>query len=168
MKICLKDKMWSPYIAGIIIGLLQIPAYFFIKTALGVSSSYVTVIATIMSWIYPAIDKIDYAAKHMTGMKNWWQVALVVGIALGAYLSSYIAKTRKVGFAKVAGESRRKRYVFCFLGGIILIFGARLADGCATGHGISGVAHLSVGSILTIFCMLGAGIGFAKLFNFKR
>ena len=39
----LTKKAWSPYLAGIVIGLLQIPAFLLIETALGASSSYVTV-----------------------------------------------------------------------------------------------------------------------------
>ena len=34
-------KAWSPYAAGIVIGLLQITAFLIIETALGASSSYV-------------------------------------------------------------------------------------------------------------------------------
>lgn len=37
----LTSKAWSPYVAGIVIGLLQIPAFLLIETALGASSSYV-------------------------------------------------------------------------------------------------------------------------------
>jgi hypothetical protein len=37
----LTKKAWSPYAAGIVIGLLQIPAFLIIETALGASSSYV-------------------------------------------------------------------------------------------------------------------------------
>ena len=33
------DKAWSPYVAGVLIGLLQIPAFLMIETALGASSS---------------------------------------------------------------------------------------------------------------------------------
>ena len=36
----LTSKAWSPYVAGIVIGLLQIPAFLLIETALGASSSY--------------------------------------------------------------------------------------------------------------------------------
>ena len=39
----LTDRAWSPYVAGIVIGLLQVPAFLIIETALGASSSYVTV-----------------------------------------------------------------------------------------------------------------------------
>ena len=35
----LRDKSWSPYAAGVLIGLLQIPAFLLIETALGTSSS---------------------------------------------------------------------------------------------------------------------------------
>lgn len=37
------DKAWSPYIAGAIIDLLQIPTFLLMDTALGASSSYITV-----------------------------------------------------------------------------------------------------------------------------
>ena len=37
------DRAWSPYAAGILIGLLQIPAFLVVETALGASSSYITV-----------------------------------------------------------------------------------------------------------------------------
>src|SRR5574338_1532358 len=84
----LTRKAWSPYFAGIVIGLLQIPAFLLIETALGTSSSYVTVGGTIASWIDPSILKIDYVARHVAATgKNWWQVALVIGIAIGAFLS---------------------------------------------------------------------------------
>ena len=33
------EKAWSPYVAGVVIGLLQIPAFLLIETALGASSA---------------------------------------------------------------------------------------------------------------------------------
>ena len=59
----LTQKAWSPYLAGVVIGLLQIPAFLIIETALGASSSYVTVGALFTSWIDPSILNIDYAAQ---------------------------------------------------------------------------------------------------------
>jgi hypothetical protein len=38
----LKRKAWSPWMAGIVVGLLQIPALLIISSPLGVSSSYVS------------------------------------------------------------------------------------------------------------------------------
>ena len=77
----LTKQAWSPYLAGVVIGLLQIPAFLLIETALGASSSYVTVGGMIASWIDPSILKIDYIARHIAATgKNWWQVALVIGV----------------------------------------------------------------------------------------
>jgi hypothetical protein len=63
--VSLHDKAWSPYAAGILIGLLQIPAFLLVEAALGTSSSYVTVAAYIASLADNSIDKMDYLAKHM-------------------------------------------------------------------------------------------------------
>jgi hypothetical protein len=83
----LRHKVWSPYVAGVLIGLLQIPAFLVIETALGTSSSYVTIAAHIAALFDASTTKLDYLARHMYGAKNLWQVAMVIGIALGAFLS---------------------------------------------------------------------------------
>ena len=84
----LTDKAWSPYVAGALIGLLQIPAFIFLGTALGASSSYVTLSASLAEFFDAGIRALRYAAGHLDGAKNWWQVALVFGIALGAFASA--------------------------------------------------------------------------------
>ena len=57
-KISFKDRAWSPYVVGILIGLLQIPAFLLIGTALGASSSFVTAAANISTVISPAVEEI--------------------------------------------------------------------------------------------------------------
>ena len=92
----LHKQAWSPYLAGIVIGLLQIPAFLIIETALGASSSYVTVGGLIASWIDPSVLKIGYVANHVAATaKNWWQVALVAGIAIGAFVSMKMSGARR-------------------------------------------------------------------------
>ena len=76
------DKAWSPYAAGILIGLLQIPAFLIIETALGASSSYVTVGAALTGLIDSSLLKIEYAAKHVAANarisgKLHWSPALL-------------------------------------------------------------------------------------------
>ena len=44
------------------------------------------------------------------------------------------------------------------LGGFASIFGARMAGGCTSGHGISGMSTLSVSSFVTMAAMFGGGI----------
>jgi uncharacterized protein len=41
-----------------------------------------------------------------------------------------------------------KRYGASFAGGVLLLFGARLAGGCTSGHMISGISQLAVSSLI--------------------
>lgn len=163
------DKAWSPYAAGILIGLLQIPAFLIIETALGASSSYVTVGAAITGLFDPSLLKIDYAAKHIVAnAKNLWQVALVAGIALGAFASMKLSGAARAPvspiWAKALGSpSHGLRYAVAFGAGFLMLFGARIADGCTSGHGLSGMAQLSVGSTVAVAAMFAGGIATALL-----
>jgi uncharacterized membrane protein YedE/YeeE len=163
----LTSKAWSPYAAGIIIGLLQIPAFLLIETALGTSSSYVTVGGLVASWVDPSIVNIDYVAKHLalTG-KNWWQVALVTGIAIGAFVSMKLSGALRepispIWMRALGSGSPRRRYAVAFAAGFIMLFGARLADGCTSGHGLSGTAQLAVGSLVAVAAMFAGGMATA-------
>lgn len=164
-----RDKAWSPYVAGVAIGLLQIPAFLIIETALGASSSYVTVGGLVASVVDPSIKSIDYVAKHIAlTPKNWWQVALVVGIAIGAFISMRLsgASRRQVSpiWSRALGsDSPGRRYAIAFLAGFVMLFGARLADGCTSGHGLSGTAQLAVSSMIAVAAMFAGGIAAAVL-----
>lgn len=48
-------------------------------------------------------------------------------------------------------------------GGFTMTFKARMAGGCTSGHGISGMSLLSVSSIVTVASMFSGGIGLAML-----
>jgi uncharacterized membrane protein YedE/YeeE len=159
----LTGRAWSPYLAGALIGLLQAPAFILLGTALGASSSYVTVSAALASFVDPAITGIDYAAKHLAGAKNWWQVALVIGIGLGALLSSRLSGTRRSSpspvWARALGTTRTlPRSAMAFVGGFLMLAGARIADGCTSGHGISGMAQLAIGSTIAVAAMFAGGM----------
>ena len=163
------DKAWSPYAAGILIGLLQIPAFLIIETALGASSSYVTVGAAIAGLIDPSLLNIEYAAKHIAAnAKNYWQVALVAGIALGAFASMKLSGAAREPISPIwtkalGSSSAGYRYAVAFVAGFLMLFGARIADGCTSGHGLSGMAQLSVGSTIAVACMFAGGIATASL-----
>lgn len=163
----LRNKAWSPYAAGVVIGLLQIPAFLLIDTALGTSSSYVTIGGLAASIIDPAAGDIDYVAKHIAATgKNWWQVALVVGIALGAFVSSRLSKSARAAVSPVwtralGTSSPGARYVVAFLAGFVMLLGARIADGCTSGHGLSGVAQVAVSSVIAVTAMFAGGIAAA-------
>ena len=164
----LNKNAWSPYAAGILIGLLQIPAFLLLETALGTSSSYVTIAAHLAALVDGGVAKMDYLAKHMYGAKNLWQLAMVVGIVLGAFLSMKASGVHRAAISPVWQRavgvgSVGARAPMAFVGGFIMVLGARIADGCTTGHGISGIAQLAVGSSIAVAAMFMGGIVVALL-----
>lgn len=93
---------------------------------------------------------------------------LVAGVFIGAYLSSKFSGDRGSPASGVPalwqrrfGPSRAKRYAGAFFGGALLMFGARLAQGCTSGHGISGALQLAVSSWLFVAMFVVSGIAAA-------
>ncbi|MDJ0389510.1 YeeE/YedE thiosulfate transporter family protein [Roseomonas sp. E05] len=165
----LANKAWSPYLAGGLIGLLQIPAFLLLGTALGTSSSYVSVAASLAAFADPGLRGLRYAAAHIEGAKAWWQVALVAGIAVGALISATLSGMRRHGIAPVWHRAARLgaagRFGMAFAGGFVMLLGARIADGCTSGHGLSGLAQLAIGSMIAVAAMFAGGIATAMLFR---
>ena len=164
----LTEKAWSPYVAGAIIGLLQIPTFLLMDTALGASSSFVTVGAHMASLFDARVTDVKYFASHMWGAKNWWQVAVVAGIALGAFISMKLSGARRqmispVWKRAIGIKSLGGRAPLAFAAGFIMLFGARIAGGCTSGHGISGIAQLSAGSTIAVAAMFAGGMAVAAL-----
>jgi uncharacterized membrane protein YedE/YeeE len=158
----LTSRVWSPYAAGILIGLLQIPAFLLMNTALGASSSFVTVAASIAALFDPAVTAIPYFKAHVSTAKDWWQVALVIGVAGGAFLSARTSGTVRPAMSemwgRVMGLNFPTRLVVAFAGGFILLLGARIANGCTSGHGLSGLSQLAVSSMIAMAAMFASGI----------
>jgi hypothetical protein len=80
-----------------------------------------------------------------------WQMMLVVGLPVGALISILLSKSFRAESVPSLwnwrfGASRPLRYAAAFAGGAIMLFGARLAGGCTSGHGISGGLQFGVGS----------------------
>jgi uncharacterized membrane protein YedE/YeeE len=159
----LTQSHWSPYVGGIVIGLLQIPAFILVDTALGASSSFVTAAAWIASAFDAGAADNAYFAKYMASGKYVWQSALVIGIALGAFLSARMGGVVRPAIATVWREltgitSAPARFAMAFSGGFVLLLGARIAGGCTSGHGVSGMAQLAVGSTIAVVAMFAGGI----------
>lgn len=163
----LRRKAWSPYAAGLLIALLQIPAFLIIGSALGASSSFVKVAGHAGEVFDPLIGEIAYFDKYMFSSKYYWQLTMVIGIALGALLSARFAGITRTGVSPIWKQAMKnfsvaRRRLMAFAGGFVLLFGARLAGGCTSGHGISGISQLAVGSIITVIFMFAGGIVAAR------
>lgn len=55
-----------------------------------------------------------------------------------------------------------------FVGGILLFLGARIAGGCTTGHGLSGLSLLSILSLITIGSTYSFALITANYLNWRK
>ena len=159
-------KHWSPYFSGLVIGLLQIPALVFVHTALGTSSAYVRLTAHINHAFHLSVKQLPYLEKYATDDKILWQLSLVIGMILGGFISAKLSKQKRPAVSRVWQEmglkSKISRFLLAFIGGMILLLGARLAGGCTSGHGLSGSAQFAISSWVTVCFMFLGGIIAAK------
>jgi uncharacterized membrane protein YedE/YeeE len=93
---------------------------------------------------------------------------MVAGIAIGAFVSMKMSGARRQPISPIwagalGSPSPALRYAVAFGAGFLMLIGARIADGCTSGHGLSGLAQLSVGSTIAVAAMFAGGIVTAML-----
>ena len=131
---------------------------------IGVSGTYPRFIGSIARRITPGYAAANPYLVKM-GSLITTETMLVVGLLIGGFLAAAIGRTRAPATEMVhANETTTaRRYRDAFLGGLLLIFGARLAGGCTSGHIISGITQLAVSSIIFAAGVFASGILTAKL-----
>lgn len=82
-----------------------------------------------------------------------WELIFLLGAMLSGLVGSLLRKDFKIqlihsGWSKTEGNSSAKRIIWAFVGGFILLFGARMAGGCTSGHIISGGMQVAASSLL--------------------
>lgn len=129
-----RDGGWSPYLAGALSGLVGIFSVWFAGKYFGASTSFVRTAGMIEQLFGPErVAKLDYFIK--TVPKIDWQWMFVVGILLGALIAALSSGSFKLQAvpdmwaARFGEKSTAKRAAAAFAGGVIAMFGARLADG---------------------------------------
>lgn len=167
---------WNPYFAGALTGLLaalSIAATTLILGKgeyLGASTTFVRAAGFIESFVIPEHAAANaYFEKEK--IKVDWQFMLVAGIFFGALLSSFTDKSFKWEsvppvWLERFGPGTLRRAAAAFAGGTAAMFGARMAGGCPSGHGLSGLMQLSVSGFAALFFFFGTGI-LAAYFLYK-
>ncbi|TVQ38518.1 MAG: hypothetical protein EA384_09090, partial [Spirochaetaceae bacterium] len=61
------------------------------------------------------------------------------------------------------GNRLRTRIVYSLAGGALAMVGARLAGGCPSGHGVSGMSQLGVSSLIALAMFFLGGIVTARV-----
>ncbi len=159
---------WSPYLVGALIGVLTMLTFYFSNKPLGASTAYARIAGMVGRSIAPKhTDKLPYYEKKTPKVE--WGVMLLIGIVAGAFLAAWQggeltgAWVPPMWTAQFGESADAWRIAAAVVGGVIMAFGARLAGGCTSGHGISGTLQLSVGSWIAVFCFFIGGFVTAHL-----
>lgn len=163
---------WDWKVSGLLLGLVFIITVAVIKP-IGVSTQFV-ILDGIM-WNAASTDLIvkDESAKKGYASTNAYLnksggkyaksvkepvnysfifvIAMIIGGTL-AYFSSRKSSNDSTQLPKSwtdnYGHTSSKRYLAAFLGGVLVLFGARLAGGCSSGHMMSGMMQTSISGYL--------------------
>lgn len=165
-------KSWRPYIAGALVGCLATASVLVSKNLLGspkylgASTTFVRSAGMIEKTVASGhVERNVYYQSNQPRVD--WQFMVVAGILIGSLASSIVGKSFKMErvppiWSSRFGEKVSVRAVGAFLGGIVAMFGARLADGCPSGHGLSGLMQISVSGFVSMAGFFGAGVLVAR------
>lgn len=94
--------------------------------------------------------------------------ALISGLVLSLFRKDFKIQVVHENWKKYRGTSSTARIVWAFAGGFILIFGARMAGGCTSGHVISGGMQLAASSMIFAFFTFAGLLTTGYLFYRKK
>jgi uncharacterized protein len=133
--------------------------------------SAVVFLTVVTNRVIGASGAYPYVADLLTGntgneyfskikSSGQWEVLFLTGAFISGVVISLLRKEFRLtiihsNWARYKGNSVSKRLVWAFIGGFILIFGARMAGGCTSGHVISGGMQLAVSSLVFSMFVFG-------------
>ncbi|MDZ7672483.1 MAG: YeeE/YedE thiosulfate transporter family protein [Halanaerobiales bacterium] len=158
---------WSPYLVGILIGVLSWLSFLISKRPIGVSTAFVRLSGMIEKiFVDKEAEKKEYYKKYEPIVD--WEVMLVIGVIVGSFVSALLSGNFEIKIVPDLwlvnfGNTPIFRLIIALIGGIFVGFGARMAGGCTSGHGISGTMQLAVTSWIALFSFFIGGIISAQL-----
>jgi len=160
------EPAWSPYLVGAAIGVLSMLTFYFSDKPIGVSTAYARVAGMLGKLLAPRhTESLEYFKETRPVVE--WEVMVLAGVLVGAFFAAsgggqltgeWLPPLWEVRFG---ADSHWLRIATAFGGGALMAFGARLAGGCTSGHGISGTLQLSVGSWVAVACFFLGGMAVA-------
>ena len=133
MAVQTEKGQWSPYVAGALSGLVIVGSVWLTGKYAGASTSFVRGAGMIEQLFNPErVAQMEYFLKTKPIVD--WQWMFVVGILIGSFVAALSSGSFKLQavpdmWQAKFGLSPAKRGIAAFLGGVIAMYGARLADG---------------------------------------
>lgn len=138
------SSLVSPSLGGFLIGFAQAISLLLTSSPLGASMVYEQVSRKILQ----AFDGV-WTRPNLPHKSIVFSLGAIAGSTALLHQSS--GSNLSVADASIPAAH-------AFVGGIAMGFGARLAGGCTSGHGLSGLGAISFSSLVTVAGIFGAGI----------
>ena len=165
----MKNKSyWSPYAAGIMLGLTLLATFSIMGRGLGASGAFSLMTGVGIHALSPRYaENLEYFSQYLDSsfpLMNW-NLFLLVGVFLGALTGALSFRNFKVKFDKGKSIGISTRFVTGIVGGMLMGFAARLARGCTSGVALTGGAQLALSGWVFVISMFAAGFLFAAFFR---
>jgi hypothetical protein len=163
----IRKETWSPYVAGVLLGLVGIAAVWISDSLLGASGAFENLAGLIGKAVAPKLfDNMYFNFIMPPGIT--YGVMMFVGTFFGGMIGALTSGTLLWGkkgaansneqWKRIFGPQVWKRWVLAFIGAIILEYAAGIAGGCTSGLAISGGMLLAPAAFLFIIGMFASGI----------
>ena len=166
------EGKWSWVTAGVAMGILNI-LIFLSGNHLGTTTFYAQTTGYLTNFFFPDWISISTWTKGTCGgsatLSVGWQWLFVLALFIGAFLANKTSKVKVPKenvpkmWAERFGPSPVKRYIPAFIGGFLMLFGARMAGGCTSSHVISGMSEMALSGIVFGIAVFAMGIPTALL-----
>jgi uncharacterized membrane protein YedE/YeeE len=155
-------------LVGGLIGLLAVTTLSFAKKKVGASSAYASLAGVIGRVVAPNhLRTLRYFRDNPP--RIGWSLIFVIGAGIGAWIAAWSGGEltgtylQPMWLRRFGADSYGLRTLVAFMGGVAMAYGARMAGGCTSGHGISGTLQLALSSWIAVLCFFVGGIVTAGL-----
>jgi len=169
----LKQKQWSPYLAGALLGLVYIVSITVLGVIPGASGAYENVGGLLATVFAPTLANNTYF-RFVMPPGITWEVIMIAGVIVGSFASARLSGTFKAStvpdsqWRQVFGGAIWKRWTAAFLGGIIIEYGAGVAGGCTSGLAVGGGLFLAPAAFIFMAGMFISGIPTAMILYWRK
>ena len=146
------DALFPHGIASYLIGGLMMGAG---VALLFVATGLIGGMSTLFSAVWSFASSAPHFAQPRYAGSRAWRLVLAAGLVLGAALWT-LASGHAVPVTAVP-------VAWLLVGGFVAGFGARLANGCTSGHGICGLGSLQASSLAAVVVFMATAIATANL-----
>lgn len=148
----------NPYLAGVFLGLTLLTSFLILGAGLGASGGLARIAAAMEGSVASRHTlSSEYFGAWGPSPLNYYLVFMLLGTFLGGLLSAVLGKRIHVGIERGKRASGKLRILLALVGGVVVGFASRLAQGCTSGQALTGGAMLLTGSLVFLVCVFMGG-----------